>query len=123
MLLPWTKREVVDTVTHVYSAPDDHPEGWATSACIGIFASLALGKPEGRFFPMFEHELYLRIARVWDALQHGRDPYAAYEVPLPRELLTAHDQPSQGYRDLQKLLQEWGAIPPTTRGQPRTARP
>jgi hypothetical protein len=106
MELPCTKQEIIDAVIAGYRPVDvKDSTTWATLQCIGIFAHLALGRPEGRQAPYAEDELHGRIVRVWTAIKEGRDPNAAYDVPLPTEQpLTTDDQLSKDYRVMAELL-------------------
>jgi hypothetical protein len=92
--LPWTKHEIIDAVIRSYTPFDvDDTTTWTFPGMLGVFSYLALGRPEGRATPAIEHQLWLRIRRIWDALQDGRDPNAAYETPREdEEELTTVDQ-------------------------------
>jgi hypothetical protein len=80
------KREIIDVVISTYvPARVDEPETWAFSTMMTAFMGLALGRPEGRLAPYIEQALWTRIARVFTALREGRDPNAAYDVPLEDE--------------------------------------
>ena len=83
---PWSKREVIDAVIAEYKPfnVEDH-KTWAFLIMYGAFIRVAVGRPEGRAAPYIEHELWLRIRRVWTALRGGRDPNAAYETPIDGE--------------------------------------
>lgn len=101
---PWTKLEILDVVIGGCRPVDDRPETWS-HAMMGAWGYLALGRPEGRASPRVEHELYLRIRRVYLAVCDGRDPYAAYDAPLTDEqALTAEMQMKGG--ELEPLFEE-----------------
>ena len=106
MNLPWTKREIVDAVIKGYRSVDENDAStWAQMQCLRIFADLALGRSDGRQAPYIEDALYARVVRAWTAINKGRDPNAAYEVPLADERpLTTDDQLSGQYRLVAKLL-------------------
>ena len=106
MNLPWTKREIVDAVVAGYRSVDENDAStWAQMQCLRIFADLALGRSDGRQAPYIEDALYARVVRAWTAINEGRDPNAAYEVPLADERpLTTDDQLSGQYRQVAKLL-------------------
>ena len=106
MNLPWTKREIVDAVIKGYRSVDENDAStWAQMQCLRIFADLALGRSDGRQAPNIEDALYARVVRAWTAINKGRDPNAAYEVPLADERpLTTDDQLSGQYRLVAKLL-------------------
>ena len=106
MNLPWTKREIVDAVIAGYRSVDENDAStWAQMQCLRIFADLALGRSDGRQAPNIEDALYARVVRAWTAINKGRDPNAAYEVPLADERpLTTDDQLSGQYRLVAKLL-------------------
>ena len=105
----WTKHEVIDAVVAEYRPSDlDDTDTWAVPVCLRAFMRLALGKPEGRAPPHVEHELWRRLCRVHRALHDGRDPSAAYDVPLGDDdvPLTA-DMPwiSRGRREVLELFE------------------
>ena len=106
MNLPWTKREIVDAVIAGYRSVDENDAStWAQMQCLRIFADLALGRSDGRQAPNIEDALYARVVRAWTAINKGRDPNAAYDVPLADERpLTTDDQLSGQYRLVAKLL-------------------
>ena len=106
MNLPWTKREIVDAVIAGYRSVDENDAStWAQMQCLRIFADLALGRSDGRQAPYIEDALYARVVRAWTAINKGRDPNAAYDVPLADERpLTTDDQLSGQYRLVAKLL-------------------
>jgi hypothetical protein len=106
MNLPWTKREIVDAVIKGYRSVDENDAStWAQMQCLRIFADLALGRSDGRQAPYIEDALYARVVRAWTAINKGRDPNAAYEVPLADERpLSTDDQLSGQYRLVAKLL-------------------
>jgi hypothetical protein len=102
--LPWTKREVIDTVIAEYRPGSAEP---FVFVMVRMFSRLALGRPEGRAAPYLEHALCARIERVVQALCDGRDPDVAYELPLDEEApLTPDDQLSPAYREFAKILDE-----------------
>lgn len=109
--LPWSKREIIEAAIARYRPHPpldiDDPTTFVEvqAALIEIFAQLALGRPEGRQPPYIEAQLYGRIGRVWRALDEGRDPNAAYEVPRAHERpLTTDDQLSWEYRQMAELF-------------------
>jgi hypothetical protein len=111
--LPWTRREIIDAVIAAYKAKPVDADlrevlSWKFTTWVGAFASLALGKPEGRAAPYVEDALATRISRVWTALRDGRDPSAAYDVPLEgEEPLTTEGRLSYGYRQMQAHSIDW----------------
>jgi hypothetical protein len=109
MKLPWTKREIIDAVITEFRPVNlDDELSWASLSCVRALSRIALGHPEGRAAPHVEYALSQRIARVWTALSDGRDPNAAYEIPLDDEggPLTADMQLEPSYRRMQELLDE-----------------
>ena len=56
--LPWTKREVIDTVIAEYRPGSAEP---FVFVMVRMFSRLALGRPEGRAAPYLEHALCARI--------------------------------------------------------------
>lgn len=106
--LPWSKQEIIHTVKGGYRPVDrDDPSTWAVFAIPSAFCALALGRPEGRAAPHIEDALTKRIARIWQAIHDGRDPEAAYDVPLSEELpFTPERQLSRSYRDTQRMLDQ-----------------
>jgi hypothetical protein len=112
MELPWTKREIIDAVIAEYEPPRvGDIRSWSYFRMHASFVRLALGRPEGRASPWEEHGLWQRIGRVWTALRDGRDPNAAYEVPLDNEQQLTSDEQfaaimSSSGRELHRLHQE-----------------
>jgi hypothetical protein len=108
--LPWTRREIIDAVIAAYKPEPVHADlrdvlTWRDVTLWGAFARLALGRSGGRAAPYVEDALAKRISRVWTALKNGRDPNAAYDVPLEgEEPLTTESQLSYGYRLMQSRL-------------------
>jgi hypothetical protein len=108
MRLPWTKREIIDAVIAEFTPVDQGDmQSWAVFSCVRALSRIALGRPGGRAAPHVEYALSLRIARVWTALHDGRDPNAAYEIPLDGEKpFTTDVQLESSYRKMQELLDE-----------------
>ena len=109
MELPWTKREIIDAVIAEYEPPRARAPAFFNM--MKPFMRLALGRSEGRAAPHVEHALWQFIRRVWTALRDGRDPNAAYEVPLDdEEPLTTDEQlanlMSPSRREFKRLLDE-----------------
>jgi hypothetical protein len=95
--IPWSKREIIDAMIAEFRRPEvDDRDSWAYFCQIRALERLALG---GRGPPGFcvglahrlankggvsplEEAVFGRLGRVWQALRDGRDPDAAYEVPL-----------------------------------------
>jgi hypothetical protein len=92
--LPWSRREIIDAVIAEYRPIDmKDPSSFAILVCIAAFMRLALGRPEGRASPYVEQALHNQIKRVYAALRDGRDPNAAYDVPIEgEETLTYEEQ-------------------------------
>jgi hypothetical protein len=87
--LPWSKSEIIEAVrAEIESDTEDETSIKPVQLC--AFIRLALGKPEGRASPKSEDELMQLISRVYRAIDQGRDPEAAYEVPLPDEAPMHH---------------------------------
>lgn len=108
---PWTKQEIVDVVIGSYRPVDDRPETWPHAMIRGAWGYLALGRPAGRASPRAEHELYLRIRRVYLAVSDGRDPNAAYDAPLADDQALTAEMQMQGLisrsgRELEPLFDE-----------------
>jgi hypothetical protein len=86
--LPWSKREIIDAMIAAYKPIDPKNPVFVIhtmTVCTGIWKKLALSRAEGRAAPHIELALAERIARVYKALHEGRDPNAAYDVPLDLE--------------------------------------
>jgi hypothetical protein len=90
---PWSKQEIIAAVVAEYMPLDQ--EDIATRpffTLIRALQRLALRSRKGppgfgenldtRKATPLEDAVYARLARVWQALYEGRDPDAAYEVPL-----------------------------------------
>jgi hypothetical protein len=99
--IPWSKQEIIDAMVAEFRQPDaDDPYTWAFASqgrallrlarsgrgpagfCVGLADRLA---NRSDISPL-EDEVFGRLGRVWQALRDGRDPAAAYEVPLRGEL-------------------------------------
>jgi hypothetical protein len=88
--LPWSKQDIIDAVIAAYIPVDPKDPVFVIhtlTVCKEIFARLAFSRPEGRAAPHIELALAARIARVYAAMHDGRDPNAAYDVPLALEKL------------------------------------
>ena len=102
----WTKRQIIDAVIAEYRPPNfDDESSWAHFITLRVLVQLSLRRPEGRAAPYQEDDLCRRCWRVQKALREGRDPNAAYDVPLDDEApLTYEDQLSPGYRAMAEQL-------------------
>jgi hypothetical protein len=99
--IPWRKREIIDVMIAEFQRPDlDDPHSWAFYSQVRALQRLALSDRappgfsvgladrlanRGNISPI-EDAVFGRLGRVWQALRDGRDPDAAYEVPLRGEL-------------------------------------
>jgi hypothetical protein len=105
--LPWTKQEIIDTVRHAFDNPPRLPNGTYLGSVVTQVAWHVLVFKEDRAAPYIEHALFQRIERVRMALQEGRDPEVAFDVPLDIERpLTPQVQLSAGYRRCEQMHSE-----------------
>jgi hypothetical protein len=81
--LPWTNSQIIEAVRVEI---ESKTPGMMSEVALCAFASLALGKPEGRASPHAEHQLLHRINLVYCAITGGHDPEIAFDTPLPDEL-------------------------------------
>jgi hypothetical protein len=130
VIVPWTKREVIDAVLGVGYEPFDldAPQTWPYFRMVRAFVTVALGRPEGRASPAVEHELWQRIGRVYTALKEGRDPNAAYEMPLDNEKplttgIQLEDATRPALREFDRLLDEMTASYGRNAGNNRQTEP
>jgi hypothetical protein len=100
--IPWSKQEIIDAMVAEYRPFDvDDLNSWAFYSqvralqrlarsgrappgfCVGLADRLADKK--GDISPL-EDAVFGRLGRIWRALHDGRDPDAAYEMPLRGEM-------------------------------------
>jgi hypothetical protein len=100
--LPWTKREIIDAMLAEYRPYQFGDElTWAFYIQVKALSRLALSKkaPKGfgeddlaqrlqqhRPITEIEDAVFTRLGRILMALHEGRDPDAAYDMPLRDEM-------------------------------------
>jgi hypothetical protein len=99
--LPWSKQEIIDAMVAENCPYNfDDPNTWlffcqvralmclarSGRGPLGFGTELAERLKDGRGPSELEQAVYARLGRVLHALRNGRDPNAAYEIPLPGEV-------------------------------------